>query len=108
MSTHRQQRVEKELLKLVATFFEGASNKTSLITFIRVELTPDRRKAIFFVSVLPTDKETEAINFLDRQACNLKYYIRNNTGTRIYPSVEFAIDMGEKNRQRIQELSEEI
>lgn len=104
MATQRQEKMNKELAKLFATFIERESNKTSLITVTRCDISPNFKNVIVYLSVLPTDKEESVINFMNRRKWDARDYVKKNLNTRVIPFVEFKIDSGEKNRIRITEL----
>lgn len=100
----RQQKLNKEFQKVTSDFIERESNRTSLITVTRCEISPDYKTLKVFVSVLPEDKEDLVIGFLRRNRDNLRDYFKKKVVTRIIPFVEFLIDAGEKNRQEIDRL----
>jgi len=103
--TLRQEKLIKLIQKLSADFLEGESNRTSLITVTGASISSDLRKAEIFITVLPADKELDALNFVKRKRSDLRDYLKKKTKMRVLPFLEFVIDKGEKNRQRIEELS---
>ncbi len=104
MPTQRQQKLNKELRKVFAEFIERESNKQSLVTVTRCDISPDLSNVIVFISVLPTDKEKQVIAFLERRKWDARDHVKKRINTRIIPFVEFKIDFGEKNRQKIDQL----
>ena len=104
MASQRQEKMNKELAKLFATFIERESNKTSLITVTRCDIAPNFKNVIVYLSVLPTDKEDSVISFMNRRKWDARDYVKKKLNTGIIPFVEFAIDHGEKNRIRVTEL----
>lgn len=104
MKASRQQKLNKELRKHFATFVERESNKTSLVTVTRCEISPDLKNVNVFISVLPTDKEDAAVAFLNRRKWDARDYIKKRVVIRLIPFVEFVLDYGEKNRQHIDQL----
>ena len=105
--TFRDAKLEEALLHAAAPFVQSLSNRTSLITLTRVILSEKGDYAIIYMTVMPTEKEKEALEFLRRQRFDLRDFIKKNIRTRMIPRVDFAIDLGEKNRQKIDELSRE-
>jgi ribosome-binding factor A len=94
-----------ELLKeLAAEFVELESNRTSLITVTGIEMAPNESRGTIFVTVLPTDKEDAAIEFMNRRSRDFKNFLKTKARIRTLPLMRFEIDHGEKNRQRIDEL----
>ncbi len=104
MASQRQEKMNKELGKLFATFIERESNKTSLITVTRCDISPNFKTVIVYLSVFPTDKEEQVIDFMNRRKHDARDYVKKNLNTRIIPFVEFKIDFGEKNRQKIDQI----
>ncbi len=103
-SEQKKVKVNKELRKHVATFVEQESNKTSLITVTRCEISSDLKELDVFLSVLPIDKENLVVDFLNRRKKDAREYIKKHVRIRVIPFVNFIIDQGEKNRQNIDQL----
>lgn len=103
--TERQEKVAKLIKKLSAQFLQIESSGQSLITVTNCTISPDLRKATIFISVLPEKSEEYAINFIKRKRSEMRDYIKKNTKMRVLPFLDAEIDYGEKNRQRIDELS---
>ena len=78
-----------------------------MITVTDTQLSPDRKRALVFISVLPETMEARALEFVERQRNEIKDYIRSHSRMRAAPHLEFVIDTGEKNRQRIDQLLHE-
>lgn len=90
---------------MAASYLNRESNRESLITVTRVSLSPDRRRATVFVTVLPESVEEKALGFLSRKESDFKYHVLKKSELRIIPKISFEIDKGEKSRQRLDELS---
>ena len=90
---------------MVAQFLEKESNGTSLITVTDTNVSKDLKKATIFITVLPDSSEDSALNFAKRKRSDIRGFIRKKLQMRILPFLDFEIDKGEKNRQRIDELS---
>lgn len=95
------------LSKFAAEYFEVESNKDSLITITKVELTNHGKKALIFFTALPREKEIEALDFAKRRRSDFRQYVMNKKSFGFVPKIDFAIDLGEHNRQRIDELLNE-
>lgn len=104
MASQRQEKMNKELAKIFATFIERESNKTSLITVTRCDISPNFKSVKVYLSVLPTDKEDSVLAFMNRRKWDARDYVKKKLNTRVIPFVEFEIDAGEKNRIRVTEL----
>ena len=105
---HRNERLSEQLQHLAATFLQRESNRTSLITVTRCELSENQKCATIFISVFPTDNEKMAEEFVKRKRTEFVEYIHDNSKIGRLPSISFKIDLGEKNRQRLDELSQQV
>ncbi len=98
------EKINKEMKKVFAQFIEKESNKQSLITVTRCEISKDRKNIDVLISVLPEEKEEQVIRFLERRKWDARDYMKKRIQTRVLPFVHFKIDKGEKNRQKIDQL----
>ena len=96
------------LRELAATFFSRASNRTSLITITNVELRSRNSRATILMTVLPESMEQHAVEFAHRQLTEFREYVKENSRIGYIPFFEVAIDIGEKNRQKIDDLSKKV
>jgi len=108
MSTQKQVKMNKEMRKHFADFVERESNKASLVTVTRCEIQSDFKNITVFVSVFPTESEQQVESFLNRRKWDARDYLKKKVRTRLIPFVEFKIDLGEKNRQKIDQLLKEV
>ena len=88
-----------------AEFLIRENNNTSLLTITAASRSPDLKRGTVFITVLPETKENEALDFVKRKRTEFRHYLKNNMRTKTIPLIDFAIDQGEKNRQKIDELS---
>ena len=102
------EKINKEMRKLFAQFIERESNKESLVTVTRCEISSDRKNIDVLVSVFPVDMEEKVIKFLDRRKWDARDYMKKRIQTRVIPFVNFKIDAGEKNRQKIDQLLNKV
>jgi len=103
--SQRNERIKEAIRAKAAEFISSQSNYTSLITVTEVLLSKDKKRSIILVSVLPTHKEDAALDFLKRQRGELRKYINDHVRIGRVPTLDVALDVGEKNRQRIDEIS---
>jgi len=103
--TQRQEKVANLVKKISAQFLQIESSGQSLITVTNCTISPDLRKATIFISVLPEKSEEFALNFIRRKRSDLRDHIKKNTKMRVLPFIEVELDIGEKNRQKIDEIS---
>jgi ribosome-binding factor A len=106
MANFKEQKVEELLKHLAADFLLQESNPTSLITVTGIRMSDKMSRAAILITVFPVEKEEEALDFTKRKRTEFKAYVREHVKMRMIPFVDFEIDVGEKNRQRIEELSE--
>lgn len=105
MPSFREQKVEELVRHLAAEFLSRESNRTSLITVTHVRLNDAYTKAVVLITVLPEDKEEEALEFARRKRSELRDYIKEHARMRTIPQVDVAIDRGEKNRALLDSLA---
>jgi len=91
--------------RLVAKFVQDISSPASLITITRVELSMTGKEAKVFFTTLPEDQEDTALKFLIRKTPEFKKYLRDKSRLGLIPHIDFKIDYGERNRQRLDKLS---
>ena len=104
MSEFRNEKITNQISELEAIYIEREAGNTSMITVTRVILTPDNKNAKIMISVLPKEKEKAAYGFIKRNLGELRKYVSKNLKINPIPFLDVAIDEGEKNRQKIDEL----
>jgi len=103
--TLKESKLKEIIRTLAADFFSRESNRTSLITITDVELKSRNANATILFTVLPVDQEAAALDFTHRKLGELREYINDHSRMMRVPFLDVAIDEGEKNRQRIDVLS---
>ncbi len=103
----RNEKVANLIKELGAQFLERENNGTSLITVTSCNVSPDLKKATLFITVLPDEKEHDALDFAKRRRGDLRDYLKKNIEIKTIPFIDIKIDQGEKNRQKIEELLRE-
>ncbi len=106
--TLRQEKVRENIKNLVAQFLSKESNRTSLITVTSANVSKDLKKSTIFITVLPDSGEESALNFVKRKRSDIRSFVQSKLKMRRTPFFDFEIDHGEKNRQRIDELSADL
>jgi len=104
MAERRQTQVAEVLAHLAADYFARESNSESLITVTRAELAPHLKTVVIYFSVLPEKFEQKALAFAKRSRSAFREYVKEKTFLHPVPTIDFEIDIGEKNRQRIDDL----
>ncbi|MCX6703500.1 MAG: ribosome-binding factor A [Candidatus Zambryskibacteria bacterium] len=105
MTSVRTERLRDELKALGARFLEQGGNGASLLTVTDVRLSGDKKLATIFFTAFPESYEKTALEFAKRKRSEFKQFIRDKSRIPRIPHIDFEIDLGEKNRQRIDELS---
>ena len=68
-------------------------------------MSPDLKNVTVFFSVLPESAEATVLNFAKRNRSEFREFLKEHTGLGRLPTVDFEVDYGEKNRQRIDDLT---
>ena len=96
----------QEIVRMAAAeFLVREANTQSLITVTRVDMGPDSKSANIFITVFPEKAEAAAVAFANRHRGDFGEFFKKQRRGAYPPRVEFFIDLGEKNRQRMDELS---
>src|SRR3989338_10326688 len=104
MDKIKDEKVKAIVKEAAAQFFELESNRSSLLTVTRVEMIEHGRKAIIYITIFPDDMEASALEFAKRKRTELHEYLLKKTKLSLVPFVDVVIDIGEKNRQRLDSL----
>ncbi len=101
----KHNRLEEILHRLAAEFVRDNATGSSLITITRVDLSPTGKEGKVFFTTLPENQENTALKFLERKSPEFKTYVRDHSRIHLVPHLDFKIDYGERNRQRLDELT---
>jgi ribosome-binding factor A len=105
MSEHRKEKVEELISHLASEFINREASHKSLITVTRVFLSEDFKHCDIFFTVFPENQINSALDFLKRQRSDFKLFFKGKSKVGQIPFFDFAIDEGEKARQRVEEIS---
>jgi len=100
-----QEKYMEALRVAAAEFLAREANRNSLITVTRTEMSTDNKRAVVYITVFPELGEEEALKFANRNRGEIGQFLLERTKGMRIPAFEFAIDLGDKNRRRIDELS---
>jgi ribosome-binding factor A len=99
----------KDIIKILAAkFLQIESNRTSLITVTDVIISDDGKSAKILFSVFPENKEEGVLDFVRRKRSEFRQYVKDNSRLMRIPFFDFVIDIGEKNRQKIDRISNSV
>ena len=102
--TDRLDKIKESLRELASAFINQESNRKTLITVTDVNISRDLKNATIFVTAYPQEQEHAAVDFLKRKRKDFKAYAKSRLHLKVIPFFDFALDLGEKNRQHIDEL----
>ena len=105
MGSKRQTQVSQTIAERAADFFARESNRQSLITVTHADISPDLKNVTIFLSVMPESAEATALDFAKRNRTDFREYLKSHAQLKFLPHVDFELDYGEKNRQRIDDLT---
>ncbi len=104
MRPHHQEKMVSIIVPVVAEYLNYHSNGSSMITVTNCLVSDDFKRATIYITVLPDDKEAEALNFAKRQRSEIREFLRKKTKIGLLPFIDIELDLGEKHRQKIDEL----
>lgn len=90
--------------KLLDEYISRNSGGQSLITITSIEQADRSNNTMIRVTVLPENQEKAVIDFLQRNATEMRDYIKEKSALGMLPFLSFEIDRGEKHRQSIFEI----
>ncbi len=102
---HRQEKIESLLAQKVGEFLSMEAGNMSLITVTRVAYNDKTKHATVFITVLPDSQEKTALAFAKRKSSDMREWMKEKVLMGSLPVFEFVIDIGEKNRQRVDDIS---
>ena len=103
----RDEKLNEMLREAAAEFLSAEAGRQSLITVTRAQVSEGGRSGIIYLSVLPDTAQNQAVAFANRHRSEFDtFFTKKVKGVRV-PRVEFVVDLGEKNRRRIEEISDE-
>lgn len=102
---NRHERLEGALRDVAAEFLAREAGRNSLITVTRAMLSEDNKRATIYITVLPDSAQENALSFANRNIDEVKKFFKERVRGALPPHITFAVDMGEKNRQRLDEIS---
>lgn len=101
----KREKIGEIIHRMAAEFVRDEASGASLLTITRVELSPTGKEAKIYFTTLPENQEDTALKFLIRKTLKFKKYVGDESRIGLVPHIDFKIDYGERNRQRLDELS---
>lgn len=103
MST-KDEKVKEILKENAGRFLFENGNNSSLLTVTNVYLGDRGKYATIMFTVFPDSLEKTALEFAKRKRGEFRDYLKDHSRLGLIPHIDFEIDMGEKNRQKIDDL----
>jgi len=101
----RDEKLNEALRESAAAFLSREAGRQSLITVTRAQVAEGGKTGVIYISVLPETAEAAAVAFANRHRTEFAAFFSKQVRGARMPHVEFVVDMGEKNRRRLDELS---
>lgn len=102
--SRREDRLVAELKRLAAEFLGLHAGPRSLITVTDCVLSNNGQRLQILISVLPETEERAALAFVRRQLSEFVLFVHEHLRAGYLPQISFALDAGEKHRQKIDKL----
>ncbi len=106
--SEKDERLKDVVKSLAAEFVQRESNGISLITITDVAIADRGGRATIYFTVLPEDKQKGVMDFLKRKRAEFREHVMEKSRIGRIPFFDFALDIGEKNRQRIDTISNNL
>lgn len=105
MSDIKDERAKEIIRQKASEFLERESSGNAIITVTSIRLIESGKKAVILFTVFPADKENGVLDFAKRKRNGFRDFLKRESKLFRLPFVDFEIDLGEKNRQKIDEIS---
>ncbi|MDB5224939.1 MAG: Ribosome-binding factor [Candidatus Adlerbacteria bacterium] len=97
--------MQEAIRNAAADFLAREAGPQALITVTRAQMSSDGKSVNIMMTVLPDTAEEHAVSFANRHRADFTLFMREKVRGIRPPNIEFMIDMGEKNRQRLDDIS---
>lgn len=108
MEFDKHQKVRSVLTEVIASYIREEANHNPLITVTNLVISSDYKHIKVLFTTIPDTGEEQALIFLKRKGSELRDYIKKNARLKYIPHIDFAVDYGERHRQHIDEVVQEI
>ncbi|MEI8339095.1 MAG: ribosome-binding factor A [bacterium] len=107
-NSSRDGRLAEMIREKAALFLQRESSRISLITVTGVQLADAGKLAYILYTVMPVHKQPEAEDFLKRMRGEFRKYFMSEVRIGRVPTFDFKLDLGEKHRQKIDDLMNKL
>jgi ribosome-binding factor A len=91
-------------MQFAGEYFAIESNRDSMMTVTRADIFDRGKRAVIYFTAIPEEKEELALNFAKRKRQDFRKFVMSKKSFGFVPKIDFEIDLGEHNRQKIDEL----
>ena len=106
MSFTRKERVLSTLKKVLADFLREEGGSSLLITVTDLSISRDLKYSTVYISIFPESMEAETLMNLEKRKKEMRNFVKIHTRLKTLPFFDLKIDEKEKNRQKIDALSQ--
>ena len=103
-TSNKDEKLSSLLSALAAQYLESESDRTSLITVTGAQILNRGKRAVILFTVFPEAGEGRALEFAKRKRNDFRRFLSGKKIFGFTPTIDFEIDLGEKNRQKIDSL----
>lgn len=108
METTRQNKIARLIQKEISNIFLGMTRQMqgTLVTTTNVRVTPDLSIARIYLSIFPTEKSAELLEFINSKSASIRYDLSQRTRhqLRTVPELNFYLDDSLDYIEHIDEL----
>ncbi len=104
----REEKVREQVMHLAAQFLREEASPASMLTVTNAIFNEQNNMAVIYFTVFPEKFEHTAIEFAKRKRKDFREFVKSKMRIRDIPFFNFEIDKGEKNRQLIDSLGENM
>jgi ribosome-binding factor A len=110
MTSFRIKQVNKVILEVMNKIFQDECQfpDEALVTILGVETSPDLLYSKIAVSVFPSEKSREVLEYLNKRVYQLQHFLNKKLDMRPVPKIKFILDATEEGAERVEELLEKI
>lgn len=106
MNDIKDERYKEIIRQKASEFFERESSGDALITVTNIRTGDNNKNVTIFFTVYPNSKENGVLDFAKRKRTEFRDLLKRESRLFKLPFIDFEIDLGEKNRQKIDSLSD--
>ncbi|NTV44814.1 MAG: ribosome-binding factor A [Candidatus Yonathbacteria bacterium] len=101
---HSKEKLRGVIMAIAGEYLSREADRSSLITVTGCTIPDNMRSATVLISVLPEHRSAAALEFAQRKLPEFRAYVASHARLKYVPFFSFALDVGEKNRQALDEV----